>query len=304
MPGSPLASTPYAVLGVPAHASDAELRAAYRRRLRETHPDTGGRAADFHAVQRAWEQVGTPEARAAYDSGRAPVETEHTWAPAAPRKRANTSRPQARIHGHPGGWYREQYLDLLQEWMGRGAAIPDPYDPALVRRAPGEVRYLLANAIAEEQTAVVLAGLGIGFTVWHDVKVDSGRDGKIDHVVLGPTGLWALLSEDWGAPVSTKRGDLTGAGLLPGERPLHELAGMARQLERQAQVRFSALGIVVADDASPEGVMTLGTIRGAQTLLVQRPRLAHLLQTRGGASFGGSDQFEVRTRVQSAVRFV
>jgi hypothetical protein len=51
--------------------------------------------------------------------------------------------------------------------------------------------------------------------------------------------------------------------------------------------------------------MSLGTIRGAQTLLVQRPRLADLVRTRpAGLAFGGTDLFEVRTRVQSAARFV
>ena len=317
MPGSPLASSPYAILGVPETASDAELRVAYRRKLRETHPDTGGTAVRFDLVQRAWELVGTPAARAAYDAGGARTEAPRTWAPAAPPTRAST-RPQARTHGHPGGWYREQYLDLLREWVGRGVDIPDPYDAKLVRSAPLEIRHLLASAVAEEDTAVVLAGLGIGFTVWNDVRTDSGRGsengltagpqgaaGKIDHLVLGPTGLWGLLSEDWGSRVSTKRGEVTGPALRPDERPLHELAGRAKQFERQAKVRFSALAVVVPDDTAPEGVVPVGAIRGAKTFLVERSRLANLLGSRQpGLAFGGTDLFEVRTRVQGAVRFV
>ena len=42
MPDSPLSDSPYEVLGVPADADAAALRAAYRRALRLTHPDTGG----------------------------------------------------------------------------------------------------------------------------------------------------------------------------------------------------------------------------------------------------------------------
>jgi hypothetical protein len=318
---SPLALSPYAVLGVAEHVSHAELRRAYRRKLRETHPDTGGSAIHFHRVQRAWEQVGTPEARAAYDSGAdrsAGDSSGRTWAPTTPAPRADASRPQARTHGHPGGWYREQYLELLQEWVGRGVTIPNPYDPALIRSAPREIRHLLACAIAEEETAVALAGLGIGFSVWHDVRTDArgtaenglnagpqGAAGKIDHIVLGPTGLWGLLSEDWGAQVSTRRGEVIGPALRRDERPMHELAARVRRFERQANVRFSALAIVVPDDSSPQGVIDLGTTRGARTVLVQRPRLADLVRSRpAGLAFGGTDLFEVRTRIQGAARFV
>jgi len=69
MSESPLAANPYEVLGVSPTASDDELKRAYRLRLRQAHPDTGGSAAEFDAVQRAWQRVGTPSARYAYDSG-------------------------------------------------------------------------------------------------------------------------------------------------------------------------------------------------------------------------------------------
>jgi hypothetical protein len=114
-----------------------------------------------------------------------------------------------------------------------------------------------------------------------------------------------MLSEDWGAPVSTRRGDVIGSALRRDERPMHELAGRVRRFERQANVRFSVLAIVVPDDASPEGVIDLGKIRGARTVLVQRPRLADLVRSRPtGLAFGGTDIFEVRTRIQGAARFV
>lgn len=312
---SPLARSPYDILGVSASASHDELRRAYRLKLRETHPDTGGAAAHFHAVQHAWELVGTPEARAAYDRGGVRSEDGRTWAPAAPAKRPD-SRPQARAYGHPGGWYRERYLDLLHEWAGRGVSVPDPYDPALLRSAPREIRHLLAAAVAEEDTARALATLGIGFTVWHDVRTSAegavpsrngtrNDHGKIDHIVLGPTGLWAMLSEDWGEPVKTKRGELIGAALEPGERPVHELSVRARAFARAARVKFSALVIVVPDGASPEGVMPLGSVRGSQALLVQRPRLVDLVRNGlPGVGTGGTDLFELRTRVAGAVQFI
>jgi hypothetical protein len=301
VPDSPLASSPYEVLGVPATASDDELRRAYRRRLRETHPDAGGRASEFHAVQGAWELVGTAEARAAYDARglRATSTAPTVFAPPAPRRRAD-SRPQARSSGHPGGWYRERYLEELREWVGRGVEVPDPYDAALVRSAPRQVKHLLAAAIAEERSARELATLGIGYSIWHDVETQAG---KIDHIVLGPSGLWALMSEDWGGEVRVKGSELIGAAVA-GERPVHALSVRARAFGRTARVKFSGLGIVVPDADAP-AVADLGSVRGARALLIPQPQLAHVIRTGiPGVGTGGTDLFELRSRIQAVVRFV
>ncbi|WP_031206780.1 DnaJ domain-containing protein, partial [Microbacterium maritypicum] len=58
---SPLSASAYEILDVDPTVDDVELRRAYRLRLRQTHPDTGGDAAMFIQVQRAWELVGTVE---------------------------------------------------------------------------------------------------------------------------------------------------------------------------------------------------------------------------------------------------
>ena len=47
----------WGVLGVEANARPTEIEAAYRRRRSETHPDRGGSADTFDAVQRAYEQA-------------------------------------------------------------------------------------------------------------------------------------------------------------------------------------------------------------------------------------------------------
>jgi len=310
MSDSPLAANPYEVLGVSAAASEDELKRAYRVRLRQAHPDTGGSADEFLAVQKAWERIGTPAARRAFDAGRdaGSMGASASWAPNDPHaagRAARGTRPAARAYGHPGGWYREQYLDHIREWAGRGVDLPDPFDAALVRSAPAQIRHLLAAAVAEEQSAAALTSLGIGFTVWHDVQAGSTRGEKLDHIVLGPTGLWAVLSEDWGSPVSVKRGEVIGAGLVAGERPLHDLAARARVIARAAKVRFSGLIIVVSDDQAPASLTELSSIRGAQGLLVQRSRLVNVLRSGlPGVGVGGTDLFEVRSRLQGAVRFV
>lgn len=57
----------YEVLGVDRSASTDDVRAAYRQRARETHPDAGGQPGEFQAVQAAWEVLGDPERRRRYD---------------------------------------------------------------------------------------------------------------------------------------------------------------------------------------------------------------------------------------------
>jgi len=306
MSDSPISATPYEVLGVSSTASQDDLRRAYRRLMRETHPDTGGNAARFTAVQVAWEHVGDPDDRAAYDRGRPTAwgdETPSTWAPQSRPKQADT-RPRARSYGHPGGWRRERYLVLMREWVGRGELLEDPYDPALVRSAPMDLRHLLADAIAEEATARTLAALGIGFTVWHDVSTGPPEE-KIDHVVLGPTGLFAILSEDYGEPVRSRRGEVLGKPL--GEaRPMHDLGVRAKIVSRGARVKFTALLIVLPDDALDEPFTVLGTMRGATTALTRQSMLPVLLRdgVPGARVIGGNELFDVRTRLQAGIRFV
>jgi DnaJ domain len=58
---------PYAVLGVAPDASDADLRAAYRAALRRAHPDSGGSGDGISSITAAWQLVGDPRRRAAFD---------------------------------------------------------------------------------------------------------------------------------------------------------------------------------------------------------------------------------------------
>lgn len=57
----------YEVLGVPADATAADIKAAYRRAALDSHPDRGGDPERFHAVVRANEVLSDPAARARYD---------------------------------------------------------------------------------------------------------------------------------------------------------------------------------------------------------------------------------------------
>ncbi len=340
-------TSPYQVLGVTPEVSPEALRRAYRRALRRSHPDTGGDADAFLAVQQAWQLVGTPAARRAYDAAHARERAAYDGGARRGRSGSGTggagsgsSAPfdyspgrvwtsgttaggtrapsRARSSGHPGGWSRERYLTLLREWVGRGVAIEDPYEARLVTSAPPEIRHALADAQAEEATARLLAELGSAFTLWHDVATGRGNEtwardasaaptnpAKIDHVVLGPTGLFIVQSEDWGAPVTVQGKKLVSTGLAKGTRPMKELAERAR-VARRWRVRPSALVIVLDDDALSMDLAALGTKRGVPRFVVRRgalaDRLAHGLP--GVPFLSAEDLFAARTTLQRAVRFV
>lgn len=312
MSDSPASATPYEVLGITPAASVDEMRRAYRRRLRETHPDTGGSPARFHAVQAAWEVLGDPASRSAYDrgssatsarSGSARPAGSSSWTARASAP-SSASSLKARSYGHPGGQARERFLTLIREWAGRGADLADPYDAALVRSAPREIRWLLGKALAEEQTARTLSDLGMGFTVWNDVATPTGN--KLDHIVLGPAGLFTVMSEDWGESVRLHRGELSGDAIDDGEQPVRDLVRSARKLGRSLGVRFDGQVIVVPDgaltDASAESIERG---RNAGTVVIERSRLSDVM--RSGVSNGDArrgDVFEVRTRLQQGVQLV
>jgi hypothetical protein len=183
--------------------------------------------------------------------------------------------------------------------VGRGVSVDDPYDPALVRSAPREIRHTLADALAEEATARTLSTLGIGYTVWHDVATASSET-KIDHIVLGPTGLFAMLSEDFGGPVRVRRGELVGEALA-GEQPVHELATRAKALSRALRVRFTGLVVVLPDEALDDPVTSLGTVRGSAAVAVKQSYLGMLLRQGlpGTEPIGGNELFDIRTRLGS-----
>ena len=64
----PAAADPYLALGVTRDADGAAIHEAYRQAVRRTHPDAGGSAAAFEAVQEAYETLRDPARRAAHDA--------------------------------------------------------------------------------------------------------------------------------------------------------------------------------------------------------------------------------------------
>jgi curved DNA-binding protein CbpA len=105
-------ANPYAVLGVPPTATSAQVRDAYRRLAMEFHPDRRPDAkatAQMQRINRAWEMVSSPAARARYhaQSSVPPAAAYAHWgsAPrsARPRSAARPTWTDARPFAEPAG---------------------------------------------------------------------------------------------------------------------------------------------------------------------------------------------------------
>lgn len=64
-----------------------------------------------------------------------------------------------------------------------------------------------AGEEGERITAKALAALPADFVVHHDLHID-GSDANVDHVVVGPTGVYVIDSKHWAGRVSTGKGTL------------------------------------------------------------------------------------------------
>lgn len=62
----------YEDLGVPKSASQENIKKAFRKKAKQTHPDTGGNGDDFKTIVRAYNILSDEEKRKRYDNGENP----------------------------------------------------------------------------------------------------------------------------------------------------------------------------------------------------------------------------------------
>jgi Nuclease-related domain len=126
-------------------------------------------------------------------------------------------------------------LFLLERLAGKGRVL----DPQRLRR----------GILGEEAVANALAELPSSFWVLHGVSTGYG---DVDHVVIGPTGVFALETKAWGGTFYRRRGQLFSNG-KPADHVLRQArgaAGQVRQLLLAAGINEWIEAVVVASRAS------------------------------------------------------
>ena len=146
MPGQP---DPYKILQVDPEAEDEVIQAAYRRLAQKYHPDLASGAdavARMVAINAAWELIGEPNRRAAYDRS-TPRPTEDAASPAAPSDSASQADQAASRGGRrpfesarpasPPPAARRRPETVSSDWTLGRSTSGGGYDAATMRAPEG-----------------------------------------------------------------------------------------------------------------------------------------------------------------------
>jgi DnaJ-class molecular chaperone len=144
---SPPAIDLYAVLGVSAAATTAELRRAYRRLALEHHPDRAGpqSAPRFAQIAEAYSMLSNPTARAAYDAHQV---QRGRWPRQAP---ANVHADGQAWNVATNGWsasWRRPIVDLLSRLTGPIDTLVEAGVASVDAEGTLELRLSVAEALS------------------------------------------------------------------------------------------------------------------------------------------------------------
>jgi len=185
--------THYQVLGVAVTASTQEIKVAYRKAARLSHPDHGGDPERFRAVTLAYEVLVDERARARYDANygagksdwgnpaqssggfttawEAGTDSHATMRSSGPRPKASDPAVFVPPLGEPGGLLPEDVARLQMHGLPRKRGIFGA--EARIRREQRTMQLLLRHVVAQQPSARLINGL----------KAPDGKT-HIDHAVL------------------------------------------------------------------------------------------------------------------------
>jgi hypothetical protein len=101
------------------------------------------------------------------------------------------------------------------------------------------VNAFFKGARGEERVALLLEGLPAGCHVFHDFKCSCGS--SIDHVVVSPSGIFAIETKYWAGEVTVEEGALLVNGKTPSRSPIQQAKHSASLLDTLVSARISTL---------------------------------------------------------------
>lgn len=100
---------------------------------------------------------------------------------------------------------------------------------------PKRIDAFFKGARGEERTAFVLEGLPEGYNVFHGLSLSRGVasvfKSDLDHVVVGPAGVFLVETKCWDGEVTCEHGRIWIDGQLPQRDPLAQVMNGRMQLE-------------------------------------------------------------------------
>jgi len=133
-----------------------------------------------------------------------------------------------------------------------------------------ENRPWFRGALGEQEVGRRLAGLGPGWTVLHAVPVGA-KDSDIDHVVIGPTGVFTLNTKNHSGQKVWVAG---GTFMVNGQRQPH-----LRNAEHEAQRAAKLLGSAVGQPVPVRGAIVV--VDPGSLTIRERPRSVGVVTSRG-----------------------
>jgi hypothetical protein len=96
------------------------------------------------------------------------------------------------------------------------------------------IQSFLKGAKGEELVARELGFLSDEYTVFHDITIrlprTAGGSANLDHIVVGPNGVFAIETKNWSDSVTISNGELLYAGQKPTRPPLEQVKTAANAL--------------------------------------------------------------------------
>jgi len=184
-----------------------------------------------------------------------------------------------RSEGRRSGWWLASDGNYYPPELhpDRRAAPPPGTDPARAGASAAREAERLASVAEEQQseseqwskgaageraTAAVLAGLPSGFVVFHDLHVP-GSPANVDHLVVGPTGVFLVDSKAYSGKL-TASGDMLWSGRHPIRREVDTVNFIAGRVAAHLQMQTRPV-LCFTEAALPERRFQLGAVTAVGT---------------------------------------